>query len=134
MIFHHNGSISCLYLIWLSVLNIYDVTLTAVIVIELHHFMSWFYPVIYIWILYVMSWFNPVVCYIHIIIRFCHSQFCTNDFPMCFYEIGIYSCFLTSFDSINIWIRAPWCLSSRWWVLSHLWGLIFRFHHLSDAR
>ena len=148
-IFHRNGSISCLNLIWLSVLILYDVTLTAVIMIELYHFTSWFNPLICLCILYVMSWFNSFLCYIHIIIRFsmynsvwmtfhisifCHVNivwtnilyyyrflsytclyewlFIPNFFSMQFCETGIFSCFLASFDRINRWGRAPWCISS----------------------
>ena len=77
MIFHWNESASCLYLMWLNLLIIHDVTLTFVIMSELHHFTSWIKSVVCLWLLYVMSWSNPVVCYIHIIIRFCHVQFCT---------------------------------------------------------
>ena len=96
MIFHRNESISCLYLIWLSVLIIHDVTLALVIMSELHHFTSWFNLVVCLWILHVMSWFNPVMFYnhiiilfvmyklvwltVHIIICFCHAQLCMNDY------------------------------------------------------
>ena len=52
---------------------------------ELHHFTSWFNSVVFLWILYVMSWSNPVMYYIHIIIRFCHVQFCTNECPYYFW-------------------------------------------------
>ena len=76
-IFHRNESVSCLYLIWLIMLIVHNVTLTFVIMSELYHFTSWFNSVVCLWILYVMSWFNPDMCYIHIIICFCHVQFCT---------------------------------------------------------
>ena len=87
MIFHRNESVSCLYLIWLNVLIIYDVTLTFVIMSGLHHFASWINSVVCLWILYVMSWSNPVMCYIHIITGFCHVQFCTLTV-----HISIYFC------------------------------------------
>ena len=70
MIFHLNESVSFLYLIWLNMLIIHDVTLTFFIMSELHNFTSWINSVVCLWILYVMSWSNPVICYIHIIIVF----------------------------------------------------------------
>ena len=75
MIFNLNESISCLYLISLGVLIIYDFTLTLVIMSELHHFTIWFNPVICLWLFYVISWFNPDIFYMHILIVFFS---CTN--------------------------------------------------------
>ena len=123
-IFYRNESMLCLCLIWLSVLIIYDVTFTAVIMSELHHFTSLFSPVICVRILlYVFVMHNSVWMTIHIIICLCNAQLCTNDcfipnfFPMRFCKMGIFSCFLAYFSSINRWGRAPWCLFSLWWVL-----------------
>ena len=60
--FYRTESISCLYFILLSVLIIYDVTLTAVIMSELHHFNSWINSVICLMKVYVKSSFYPFMC------------------------------------------------------------------------
>ena len=85
-----------MYIIWLSVLIIHAVTLTLVIMSELHNFTSSFNLVICLWILYVMSWFNPVICYTHIIIRFFHVQLFTNEYPYYFR--------FSSFTSLYEWL------------------------------
>ena len=91
-IFHWNESILCLYFIWLSVLIISDITSTLAIMSELLHFMSWNNSVICLFILYVISSFNPHMCYIDIIIHFCHVQLCTNDFNIIIYFCSAQLC------------------------------------------
>ena len=123
---------------------------------KLHHFTSWFNPVLCLWILYCMSWLsrlcvkcilfhvfvlcNSVRITVHISICFCPEQLCTNYcfipnfFPMRFCKMGILSCFLDFFARTNRWGRAPWCLSSQLWGLMPLWVLIFWDHHLRNSR
>ena len=64
LIFNRNESILYLCRIWLSVLIIYDVTLTEIILSDLHHFT-----------------FNYLgyIC-MHSITFFCHGQICTNEY------------------------------------------------------
>ena len=76
---------------------------------ELHHFTSWFNPVICLWILYVQSWFNLVICVSILLFVFVHAQLCKNDcfipnfFPMRFCKMEIFSLFCFIPTTIIFW-------------------------------
>ena len=121
-IFHWNESVSCVYLIWLSVWIIHDVTLTLVIISELHNFKSWINLVVFLWILYVMIWSNPVMCYIHNIIHFCHVQLCTLNV-----RISIFFCHAQLWtNDIQYYYRFSSCTSLYKWISIFFW--IFVMH------
>ena len=61
-------------------LIIYDVTLTLVIMSEINHLRVELTRLFFMNIV-CYELINRVMCYIHIIIRFCHVQLCMNDFP-----------------------------------------------------
>ena len=78
--------------------------------------------VVCLWILYVMSWFNPDMCYIHIIIRFYHVQFCTNECP--YYYMFCYAQLCTNDYAYYSWFSSWKYLYE--WLSIFLWVLVMR--------
>ena len=106
-------------------------------------------------LLWVFVMYNYVQMTIHISICICHAQLCMNDYAYNYrllscttlYKWQLYSKYLSNAflyngnifmfpcfpANVNRLGRAPWCLSSQWWLLRRLWLLIFRIHHLHTA-
>ena len=123
---HHIESISCLCLILLSVLIIYDVTLTEVIMSELHHFTSWFNLVLCLLLFYIFVIHNSVQMTFHISICSCHEQLSTNDYP---YHYRFFPCTYL-YKWIFYYHHGLSILNGEFLCV---FGYNFLFHHLCDA-
>ena len=84
---------------------VYNVTLISVILSEIHHFMSIFNPVLYV--------------YIYVIFFVIHNSVRITIFipiPFLWKDIVLY--LLALFED-NIWGRAPMVYLFSWWIISH---------------